>query len=318
MDDIRSLENKVLSLCELAILNTDEDSEAGDEDEWEGIGVESFNDRITGKSTRIEGKGAEASHHYHMDEDHVTTTMGNIGTKIACLKDLSQTMEHGSSHKGPLASLKSKAPQPIFRVSNCAYSYMLNVRDRFKEADIALVERLGEANWQRHVAIRLRMNMESTSHEISSNKPLLETQKSTFVPTRLFPDSELESSLGTISGYASSTVSRSSFLTVATKSSKDRLRVPPTPHEVEKGIPFTCHICKHVLNNIKNRIDWKYVLIWQYSFRDNSTDRCVDNMSSRTFNLTYVLFPLAYIPFRHFQHENAGPIMNLDTTTLRS
>jgi hypothetical protein len=138
-----------------------------------------------------------------------------------------------------------------FHVSEPAYAYVLQIRDKFPNADGKLIERLAEANWQRRVRIREdpREIVEST---------VTDTAKSVFVPVSMFYDSGLGSSIPTQSAYAPTTASHSSFRTSATEIQAGSYKVPPTPQEVAAGEPFTCEICRHMLRNVKNRIDWKY------------------------------------------------------------
>ena len=48
------------------------------------------------------------------------------------------------------------APKP-FQVSDADRVYISLVRDKFKDAQVQLIEHLGESNWQRHINVRLRM-----------------------------------------------------------------------------------------------------------------------------------------------------------------
>lgn len=142
-------------------------------------------------------------------------------------------------------------PSAQFQVSEPAYAYVLQVRDKFPEAERKLVERLGEANWQRR--IRIRRDPHDLVHSV-----VVDISKSVFIPVSLFHDSGLGTSIPTQSAYAPTVVSHSSFRTSATESQAGSYKVPPTPKEVATGDPFTCEICGHMLKNIKNRVDWKY------------------------------------------------------------
>lgn len=141
-----------------------------------------------------------------------------------------------------------------FQVSGPAQTYVLNIHDRFANADSRLVQRLGECNWQRHVA--LRSNLEE-SKQMMPQDLVQETPKSVFVPVSLFHDSGLGSSLPAQSSFAATIASHSSFVSSFADGDVGGLRVPPTPLAVSRGIPFTCEICGHILSRIKNRVDWK-------------------------------------------------------------
>jgi len=140
-----------------------------------------------------------------------------------------------------------------FHVSGPARTYILNICDRFPKADSKLVERLGEANWQRHTALR-RLLLQADS----SDFPVEEPAKSVFVPVSLFQDSGLGSSLPSQTSYATTSASHTSFVSSQADEEGGGLRVPPTPKAVIKGTPFNCEICGQTLSQIKNRVDWKY------------------------------------------------------------
>lgn len=137
-----------------------------------------------------------------------------------------------------------------FKVSKPAYAYVLQVRDKFPQADNKLMERLGEANWQRRLRIREKPDE-------SVGVAAVETAKSIFMPVSMFHDSGLGTSIPSQSSYAATAVSYSSFRTTATENQVGTYRVPPTPREVFDDVPFTCEICGHLLRNIKSRVDWK-------------------------------------------------------------
>ena len=158
-------------------------------------------------------------------------------------------MEHVANYAGQ-GDLDEQSSMPVdFQVSGPARTYVINVRDRFANADSRLVERLGEANWQRHTALRTGMEQEAPE---TIGEP-----KSVFVPVSMFHDSGLGSSVPANSSYAITVASHSSFVSSLAEDDTGVLRVPSTPKEVHEGRAFTCEICGHKLNRIKNRIDWK-------------------------------------------------------------
>jgi hypothetical protein len=191
--------------------------------------------------------------------DQMSKAVTSLKISAGCLMDLLPSMENTlNCANSELRNTRNS--QPIaFEVSGPAQPYVLNVLDRFSKADARLVERLGEANWQRHTTLR---NIEGpTTQDASSAKGVIsEVQavpKSFFFPVSLFHDSGLGSSLPTQSSYAASVASHSSFMSDLVENENGGLRVPSTPKEVFEKVPFTCQICGHVLSRIKNRIDWK-------------------------------------------------------------
>src|SRR5205085_462201 len=169
-----------------------------------------------------------------------------------CLMDLLPSMEDTLNYADQV-NLRPHASAPIeFQVSGPAQAYILNIYDRFPKANSQLVERLGEANWQRHTALRIGLEQQA---QTVSEAP--EAPKSVFVPVSMFHDSGLGNSIPARSSYAATVASHSSFVSSLAEKDGGDLRVPSTPKEVAEGIPFTCDICGHRLSRIKNRIDWK-------------------------------------------------------------
>ncbi|MCJ1285845.1 hypothetical protein MMC26_005187 [Xylographa opegraphella] len=199
------------------------------------------------------------------DEDESSDSGTLLECSIDCLMDLIPTMEQSLAHiqsRGIQTKTSSRVP---FSVSELALPWVRNVSDKFTSADTALVERLGEANWQRYMTLRARTEQRIQSLDIrnvaTDNIPMVQifptAPQSTFKPLSLFHDSGLGSSVPTLPRYTMSTASHTSFLSSVAGDSALALRVPPTPVEVALGNPFECDICGHLLSNIKNRVDWK-------------------------------------------------------------
>ncbi|KAL5330466.1 hypothetical protein ACEPPN_003994 [Leptodophora sp. 'Broadleaf-Isolate-01'] len=141
-----------------------------------------------------------------------------------------------------------------FQISGPARIYARKVHGQYSKANTRLVERLGEANWQRHTALRSgRLSEEQATATITGAG----VPKSLFTPASMLHDSGLGSSVGLQTNYAATAVSHSSFISNITGAEKGRLRVPSTPKQVIDGISFTCEFCGNLLRGIKNRVDWK-------------------------------------------------------------
>jgi hypothetical protein len=138
-----------------------------------------------------------------------------------------------------------------FEVTDAAQPYVLQVHDKYRTAKTFLVKRLGEANWQRHMHIKAKMESGSAKEDLA------EVPKSFFRPFSAFHDSGLGASMPSRSRYAASNASHTSFLSTSTDATKGRTRVPATPSEVTHGRPFRCSICSEEISTVKNRIDWK-------------------------------------------------------------
>lgn len=183
-----------------------------------------------------------------------------LDTYTTSLMDLRPILEQSLSDSSKPSTKRASIPPPEFHVTESARPYVLQVHDKYREAKSALVERLGEANWQRYV--RIKAMMEAAANRVTSVRAAPETiipeiPKSTFRPISLFHDSGLGTSVPSRSQYAASNASHTSFLSTDTDVVKGRLRVPSTPMEVSEGIAFTCFICTQRLSGIRNRVDWK-------------------------------------------------------------
>ncbi len=172
-----------------------------------------------------------------------------------CLMDLLPSMEQTDKHvRDPCSYLKEKNGIFSFHVTEAAIPYVLLIHDKYRGGAISLVQRLGEANWQRFV--RVRQYMASGVQDDAVND-LRIGARSTFFPASKFDDSALGSSIPTNSSFAPTAASHSSFLSSLADKYGSRARVPPTPTEVALGLPFQCLICKRTLTKIKGRVDWK-------------------------------------------------------------
>ena len=175
---------------------------------------------------------------------------------ITCLEDLSSALERMVKDTNLAGEDPIVGPHGItFHVTESAKQYVLQVHDKFRNAPKALVERLGEANWQRFM--RIRRSMQKQEQEVAENNTEPATAKSAFAPVSKFHDSGLGSSVPSRSHIAASMASHSSFASSQADSGVDKLRVPPTPENVGLGLPFECFICGLRQSKIKNRVDWK-------------------------------------------------------------
>jgi hypothetical protein len=167
---------------------------------------------------------------------------------VGCLMELLPSMEETLSELEYEGLEEQPNHQPVeFHASGPAQPYVLKVYDKFPKANLRLIHRLGEANWQRHMSLR------KTNTQIEDEQ----VPERVFIPVSLFHDSGLGSSLPARSTYAATTASHSSFQTTAADKNNGDLRVPPTPKEVSEGVPFSCQICGHVLSRIEHRIHWR-------------------------------------------------------------
>ena len=185
------------------------------------------------------------------DEDNGIA--GELQLHIDCLIELGPTLEKCFLRTENGRVWSSQLAPVAFHVSDAAGVYISLIRDKFKDAEAQLIERLGEANWQRHVSVRLGMaNVISGVEEDCFREELC----STFRPYSAFHDSGIGASVPTQTQYAAS---HTSFVSSVFEKEETRLRVPREPVEVGAGRSFNCYLCGEVLSNIRNRLDWKSV-----------------------------------------------------------
>lgn len=199
---------------------------------------------------------------YSSDDGAPTTRVADSGLKrrslesiefhTKCLMDLLPSMEQTYKNLcDPGLRLEENNGKIIFHVTDAARSWVLKVHDKFKNASISLIERLGEANWQRYLRVRQSMEAEESIYDM----PI--SAHSTFIPASKFHDSGLGSSVRPESSFARTVASHSSFVSSLAEQGASCARVPPTPSGVVNGTPFQCFICKRTLTNIRNRVQWK-------------------------------------------------------------
>lgn len=171
------------------------------------------------------------------------------------LGELSPILEQNLS-RVRLHERKAMYPPIVpFAVSRPALTYVGLVRDKFKSAGQKLVERLGEANWQRHIKIREQLDPALPQSEHPATSALKDlVAHSVFRPYSAFHDSGIGTSLPAVTAYAPS---HTSFRSSASEGVRGAIRVPPTPAEVGTWQPFQCFVCKMTLSTIRNRVDWK-------------------------------------------------------------
>lgn len=124
------------------------------------------------------------------------------------------------------------------------------LRDKYCKADEGLIERLGEANWQRHLFVRRKMDQIA---EWPEHEPITIFEEKATV----FHDSGIGATISGPSQYAASAASHTSFISSLTEGGKGAIRVPPTPKEIVAGEFFCCNLCGLSQSGLRNRVDWK-------------------------------------------------------------
>ena len=187
-------------------------------------------------------------------QDTVIAGIRSLQVYSKLLMDLCPTLEqafytrqHRAGGNEPASGLKS------FEVTESALPWVGQVYEKFRTADNGLLERLGEANWQRFVRIRALISDSATAQES------FEEPKTIFKPSTVhtFRDSALGASIPAQSEVAGSVASHTSFMSSVEGEGRNHLAVPRTPQQISRNEPFTCPFCGTLLKTLRNRIDWK-------------------------------------------------------------
>ena len=198
------------------------------------------------------------------DEDEETSDIvQELRTHIHYLVELGPTLQQNLLYARKARIESSYPPVVPFRLSGPAKIYVSLVREKHRNAEDQLVDRLGESNWQRHRIVREQMartkkQSEEEDGSVEEN-PSVKDQDglhSAFRPYSTFHDSGIGTSVSAHTEYAPS---HTSFQSSNIEGEQGSIRVPPTPEEVGAGKPFQCPFCGSTLLNIKNRVDWKSV-----------------------------------------------------------
>jgi hypothetical protein len=238
----------------------------------------------------------------HEGYDRLSMSISSLATYTTCLMDLLPSMEDALNFASQ-ANYEDEASSRLdFHVSGPSRTYILNIYDRFSKANPRLVERLGEANWQRHIALRNRPTKQAESVAAA----IEEASKSVFIPVSLFQDSGLGSSLPVQTSYAPTSASHTSFVSNQADEDSGVLGVPPTPKAVSKAIPFSCEICGQTLTRIKNRIDWKYDRIPPLPQQEDCLLTSSDDMFSQISNHIFALSLTVKMHLEHFRPGKCG------------
>lgn len=199
---------------------------SGNKDDISQHGYES------GEEYDSETEGSSDSGSYDIFED--------IGFTTTCLMEFGPSLEQNLRHAESARVQHSYPTNLPFSVSGPAAIYVSLVREKFKQAHYKLVERLGEANWQRHKNVREKIENTELFPEVSC---------SVFRPYSDFHDSGI--------GTTEYAPSHASFQSSNPDGEQVSLRVPKEPFEIGAGRSFQCFLCRCIISNVKSRVDWK-------------------------------------------------------------
>lgn len=225
---------------------------------------ESDNSSTESSETDDAAAAAEAKQESRSLNDHQshTASFRRLKMHVQCLMDLLPTLVHCCDEEwARLGYPKTAALTQNPQVLQTIRPYVMKILDKFPSIEISLAIRLGEANWNQFKRLQdfAATNRSLKEQPDLNNESALEgeeLQAVTFHPTSECQDSGLGSSLPAKS-RRNPVASHTSFLSTGSSIARGTTRVPPTPAEVEKGVPFVCSICGLTLSCIRSGIDWR-------------------------------------------------------------
>ncbi|KAG7005326.1 hypothetical protein G7Y79_00020g048540 [Physcia stellaris] len=154
----------------------------------------------------------------------------DLRSLVQMVLDLVPSLEATIQHQKRIIHKRPYAPESEFQASGPAQIYISLVHDKFPLASEKLKQRLGEANWQRHLNIRRRMeqieNHQGQEPEQARNVNERSTNVgSIFQPQTLFHDSGIATTVASHSQFAQTEASHTSFISSLA--------------EQEKGVTFS-------------------------------------------------------------------------------
>ncbi|KAJ5332788.1 uncharacterized protein N7506_006571 [Penicillium brevicompactum] len=204
----------------MIMLSSDENSESSSDDE--------FSDDSSSSSERE------------------TNQFGRIHCYVSCLMDTAPLINKRIAFSQGRVESQQTSSENVMRFSQSAQPFAMRIQDRFCIGLTPLVERLAQANWER--SIRIRAQREEQSYVVDRDTVTL------FKPCSIFNDSGIGTSAPTMSQYAASAASHTSYLSTPGIEAHGRPRVPSLPQS--DGRPFQCDYCRKVIS-LQTRIDWK-------------------------------------------------------------
>ncbi|KAL3468894.1 hypothetical protein BJX99DRAFT_242539 [Aspergillus californicus] len=205
---------------------------------------------------------------------------GRLHCYISCLMELGPAIERQISNIQFKLDQQTLPMPKVFSLSENAQPYARRIKDRFKDAQIVLVERLAEANWERSIRIRAQIE-EQMGQEPGPAAAIPALASTVFKPFSTFDDSGLGTSVPAKSQYATTIASHSSFMSVLGNEGEGRPRVPRLPDGGEHGRTFRCTYCGKRIS-CKTRIQWKIHVFADLQAYICTHDTCKDAL--RTFD----------------------------------
>jgi hypothetical protein len=199
--------------------------------------------------------------------DDIDDLVKDIKTFNDCFMDLVPTLENPAKNPGQEGTASDCLA--VFVDVTESTPYMTNIVDKYPSIDKEFAQRLGEANWRRH--IRLREKLSSTPEEnelgrsndgcvVAAYTPLQsETTKSGSSGPSIWDPSSGEMSFTYVAPTVPAPPSMTSFASSFgnDETNKTRRYVPQLPEDHDWFSTFRCFVCGDMVKNVRNRAGWK-------------------------------------------------------------
>ena len=254
---------------------------------------------IDRRSQYFKSYGLASEHSSDSDSDRESTAsdvvfediIEDLNAYMESLVDLSPSLNHPALDTTRMEATNADLTDVLAGVSEPARPFVLGIQDRFASLDIYLMQRLGEANWQRRRRLRDKLSAAIERQAIRTvdddNTSIGETivggEHRDIVDDVIATHSSIRppsTFISTVTGSGFSEPSifdRNSILiphpqrqsiaesmTSFASSMADgldygRRRVPDLPDNYDFESSFQCQICGDILTRIRNRAEWKSV-----------------------------------------------------------
>jgi hypothetical protein len=187
----------------------------------------------------------------------------DLKSNVDLLDELVPTFDNISLGPEPKGLTASKGdPENQTTLPGPAGHYCSKISARFPLLDTRLVERLGLASWLRHKRVRETLEAVAEIHYLDKyvcedDTPTIQLEKKTLEPSTSFHDFGLGTGMQITSKYPASQASHQPFISSMADNENDRARLSPLPPEALLFKPFTCSVCRTLVREVKNTIQWR-------------------------------------------------------------
>lgn len=186
------------------------------------------------------------------ETDRLDESINELERCVQDLMSLIPTIEGGLDELGRIEKMPTAAPTlPTADVAGSHQQFVLRIRDKFEDADPALVERLGHVSWKRFIQPQDKVHGSLDPEMPPTDASILAGEEIESKSSSTFKDSALGSSIPPTSeaGHTDPTTR------YAIDKSNQVNRIPP--QSLVSGLTFHCTICGQSNMDIQTYADWE-------------------------------------------------------------